>query len=357
MTWSFINHLSGHLAKPRLGEGKQPTLWPSEASAVVTNQWGEEEVVGKCRRATFFRFAVENYKFDKNYSHLEPLIQEIQTKQIPIEPYTYWLWSAGELYEEYVINLAKKSGVFIDTQVPIYIKEHNVSGKLDLIAINPESHKHSVVEVKSVYGHNGDRVLGSAYDRRQGLMGTPRDGNLMQIALYDWHFGNPRDDYEDSRLLYGSRDTGRFAEYRIRTEKVGEEIKIFYRGESPNITQEIESPITISSIFEDGYKYVTNHLMAGVVPDRDFETRYSKEKIELLYDRDQQLPRKQQRLTKKDREQVEKIRNRVIINAEREGEGKAPLKPLKPVEKGDWQCSFCKYHKVCFNEDNTPRDV
>ena len=357
MAWSFIEHLTGHLAKPRMGDSKQPTLWPSEASAIITNQWGEEEVVGKCRRATFFRFAMANYAYDENFKHLETLIDELKAKSIPIEPYVYWLWSAGELYEEYIINMSKTSGVFIGTQIPIYMKEYNMSGKLDVVAINPETCKNTIIEAKSVYGHNGDRVLGSAFERRTGSMGVPRESNLMQIALYDWHYAKPRDDFEDSILLYGSRDTGRFAEYKVRTEKIGDDIKIFYSGQAPVTTAEIESPITVNSILDDGYAYVTNHLMAGVIPPRDFDAVYSEEKIQLLYKRDQDLPRKQQRLSKKDREQIEKIEARKDIDADRVANGKAPLKPLKKVTKGDWNCGYCRFKNVCFNEDNTPRDI
>jgi len=357
MAWSFIEHVTGYLAKPRMGEGKQPTLWPSEASAIVVNQWGEEEVVGRCRRSTFFRFAMANYAYDENFKHLELLIAELKARVMPIEPHVYWLWSAGELYEEYVTNMAKNSGVYIGAQVPIYMKEYNMSGKLDIVAINPETCKNTIVEAKSVYGRGADKVLGSAFERRTGSMGTPRDSNLMQIALYDWHYAKPRDNYEDSLLLYGSRDTGRFAEYKIRTEKIDGIVKIFYTGQAPVATAEVESKITVDSILNDGYAYVTNHLLAGVVPPRDFEAVYSEEKIQVLYERDKELPRKQQRLTKKDREQVEKIEARKTINADRIAAGKLPLKPLKRVIKGDWGCGYCQFKNVCFNEDNTPRDI
>jgi hypothetical protein len=97
--------------------------------------------------------------------------------------------------------------------------------------------------------------------------------------------------------------------------------------------------------------------MAGVVPPRDFEAQYSDEKIRVLYERDKVLPKKQQRLTKKDREQIEKIDKRKITDAERIAIGKAPLKPLKPVIKGDWNCGYCSYKNVCFNMDNSPRDI
>lgn len=356
--WSLVDHLTSNLAQGRLGEPKHPTLWPSEASAVVQNQWGEKKVVGKCRRSTYFRYAQACYEFYSEYSHLQPLIEEITVKQIPTQPYQYWLWAAGDLYEDYVINLAQASGVYIAAQVPIYVKDHNISGKVDLIALNPDSFKRTVTEVKSVYGHNGNTVLGSQYDRRTGQLGRPRDSNLMQIAIYDWHFATPKEDYEYSRLLYGSRDTGRYAEYSVRTEydEATGVTKIYYAGIAPNKTQEVESPITIDSILHDGYGYVVNHLLSGTIPERDFDLRYSEEKIQTMYDRHEQLP-KMERLSKKDHEQITKIKARAELNIEREAEGKKPLKPLKPVEKGDWQCNLCKYKNVCYNPDNSPRSL
>lgn len=354
--WSLFDHLTNHLARPRLGDEKHPTLWPSEASAVVKNAWGEEEVAGKCRRRTFFRFATANYAFNDEFSHLKPLVEEIKNKEIPVDPYMRWIWTAGELYEEYVVNLAKNSGVYIDSQNRVYIPDYNISGLIDLVVINPENFKHSVAEVKSVYGFNGNMVLGSDYERKHGKLGTPRDSNLMQTALYDYFFAKPRD-YEDSRLMYGARDTGRYAEYRVRTGVENDIIKIWYRGEAPNKTSEVESPITITSILEDGYQYVTNHLLAGIVPKRDFEIKWSDEKIRTWYERDQKSDKSEQRLTKRERSQIAKIDAREKENEERVKNGKKPKKQLKPVEKGDWHCKNCPYKYVCYNKDDTPRTL
>ena len=43
MSWSFIKHVSNHLAQPGLSQQKAPTLWPSSATAIRN-----EEVIGKC---------------------------------------------------------------------------------------------------------------------------------------------------------------------------------------------------------------------------------------------------------------------------------------------------------------------
>ena len=39
MSWSFIQHATNHLSKPRFGEQKQPTLWPSGATAIIEGRF------------------------------------------------------------------------------------------------------------------------------------------------------------------------------------------------------------------------------------------------------------------------------------------------------------------------------
>lgn len=356
--WSIADHLTNYLSREKLGHSKHPTLWPSEASAIIKNKWGEEEVVGKCRRATFFRYATHSFEFYPELDHLRPLVQELKTKAVEPERYLRWIWEAGKLFEEQQINLSKSCGIYVEDQVRVFIKEYNLSGSMDLIIVNPQTYAKSIVEIKSVYSFGGNQVMGTPYERRVGVIGVPRDSNLMQIALYDWFFAQERSDFEHSRLLYGDRGTGRDAEFGIETKQIEDTIHIFYWGISPNYSKKILSPITINSIINDGYQYIIDHLMAGTIPPRDFELEYSQERIKTLYDRDLVSEKKDQKLTKKERERIEKIEQRKVEDAERIKNGKNPLKPLKPVTKGDWHCQNCKFIEVCYNtKDNSPRNI
>jgi hypothetical protein len=346
--WTLVEHLTNWLERPRFGDSKHPTLWPSEASAVIKNEHDEEVVVGKCRRATFFRYATSCYKFYPKYAHLRTLIDELEEKKIPVDRYMRWIWVQGELYEEYIINAAKASGVYIADQSAIYVAECNVSGKLDVVVINPLTHKYSITEVKSVYGFGANFVLGTPSARRKHIPGTPRDSNLMQIAIYDWWTASQDDNFEDSRLLYGARDTGRYSEYRVRTA-VDEDglIKIYYSVIAPFKSEEIESPITINSILIDGYKYVEDHIQAGDIPPRDFDIKYSEERIQTLWKRGE--------LGKGDSDKLQKIEDRKKENEQRELDGLAPKKELKGLEKGDWNCNFCSFKNFCYDSDGNPR--
>lgn len=303
--------------------------------------------MGKCRRATWFRWLQSNQDFTSEFNHYEPVLKELKEKTLVTDIYMQWVWRAGELYEEHMINLAKESGVFIATQVPVFMPSLPLSGKLDLITINPVTHKYSIAEVKSVYGHGGNYTLGTPGARNKGELGTPRESNLMQIALYDWWFASKDDAYEYSRLIYGARDTGRYAEYGIYTkDNESKETEIYYFGIAPNVTPPTKSPITINNILTQ-FKYVDDCLKSSTIPDRDYQLVYSQEKIQELYETKQ--------LGKTDTERYEKYQKYLS------GESK---RKIKPVTKGDWNCDRCNFKNICYkstSEDDpdygVPRDL
>lgn len=346
--WAFIEHVTDSLGKSRPGDSKQPTLWPSEATALVETD-GKTKVVGKCRRATFFRFLLENYKFYDKYKIWAPLVEEIKINALPIDRYMLWIWRQGELYEDFLVEQAKITGVFLSGQTVVYIPKFNVSGKKDIEIINPQTHKTSIVEAKSVYGFGANVVLGTPSDRRKGLLGEPRDSNLMQIALYHWWHASEDETYEASRLVYGARDTGRYAEYLVETstQKDGT-INILYKNNAPNVGSWVLSDITINSILAQ-YENQQLWLDGGYIPEADFSISYSEEKLAELYAADE--------LAKTDKEQYEKVMERRKENNEKIALGQKTKVDLKQIEKGDWQCGYCSYRKVCFDDKNQLRKI
>lgn len=346
--WAFIEHVTDSLAKSRPGDPKPPTLWPSEASAVVTV--GEKTVVvGKCRRAVFFRYLLENYKFFDKYKIWKPLVEDIKCNALPTDRYLLWIWRQGELYEDFLVEQAKMSGVYLSGQVPVYIHEYNISGKKDIEVINPVSHKISIVEAKSVYGYGANAVLGTPGERRSGHLGTPKDNNLMQLALYDWWTASEDEAYEESRLVYGARDTGRYAEYLVRciTNDAGV-ISIQYKPHAPSTGPWVTSAITINAILNE-YKNQQLWIDSGVIPARDFDILYSEEQLAEMYSSDD--------LNKIEKEQYEKVLARREENVSRTSDGLEPKKELKQIQKGHWQCNLCQYREICYDKDNQPREL
>lgn len=339
--WAFIEHVTDYLTKPRIGDQRHPTLWPSEASAEITNEFNEKVVIGKCRRATFFRYLQDNFRFYDKYNFYSALVDEISLKKLPPDRYMRWIWKAGELYEEYLINLAKSSGVFIGEQIPIYIKSHNVSGKIDLRVINPVTHKLTDVEAKSVYGHGGNYTLGTPSARRKGQLGTPRDSNMMQIGIYNWWTSSANDSFESSRLVYGARDTGRYAEYLIHTEKDENDdlTYIYYTNNAPNQGDAVKTAITIDNILEQ-YASTQRHLDSGEIPERDYELAYDEDRIDLMLERGQLNKAETERHTKRQKWKA----------------GEHPRK-IKLIEKGDWQCRLCSFKNICYEASGEPRTL
>lgn len=336
MNWSFIQHATNHLTKPRFGEQKQPTLWPSSATAEV-----DGKVIGKCRRQNFLRYAKDNYAFSDKYEHLQDIYELVSNNTIPPSVYIQWIWRAGELYEQYCIDLAKESGVYVAEQVNIYIPDFNVSGKIDLITINPETSKYHIVEVKSIYGFNANSVLGTDSQRRDGSLGTPRESHLMQIGLYQSWYGNTNPDFAEGLLVYGARDTGKYGEFLVTVELNEEDGKhyIHYKPNTPFIGPKVNTGMSIENILMN-YKLVEDALTSKEVPPRDYDLLYSQERIEEMYQNGE--------LGKTDKAQHEKRKQQLA-------DGKKRV--VKPVEKGDWQCRLCEYRNICYDEDANPKEL
>jgi len=324
MTFSFIETITDQLNRNDLNEQKAPTLWPSAATAIK-----DGEVIGKCRRQAYYRYLIDSYDFSEEYDDRKDYVEKLVSEKIPPSKYLKWIWRAGELYEQYCIDLAKEAGVYVGTQVSVYIPKVNVSGKIDLIVINPETNNYQIVEVKSVYGFNANSVMGTDSQRKKGILGEPRDSHLMQLGIYQWWYGNPRE-FDPGLLVYGARDTGKYAEYLVTVEPCEDgEDYIFYQGNAPCVTEKVNSGISMQSIMRN-YKLILDALENNEIPEPDYCLSYTEEMIDDLYEKDL--------LNKADKAQYEKRKQQIE-------EGKK--KVVKPVEKGDWQCKFCDYQTTC----------
>lgn len=339
--WSFIDHVSKYIARPRMGNEKAPTLWPSECAAIMVNEHNESKNIGRCRRSIFFRFLLASFKYHEEYSHYSELVKQVKRAIVPVDPYMRFIWAQGNLYEDYLLNTSKESGVYIADQTAVYVPSHNVSGKIDIIVIDPCTEKYRIVEAKSVYGFNANFVLGTPSQRKQGQLGTPKASYLMQLGLYQWWYANKREEFGDALLVCGARDTGRYAEFGVtvdENEETGQN-HIMYYFNNPCSSEKIDSEITIENILEQ-FSYIQNCLDSGVIPDKDFEISFSDEKIDTLYERNE--------LNKSETQRYEKRQKQIT-------EGKTRIN--KQIQKGDWQCSYCSYKDTCYKSNGEPREI
>ena len=335
MPFSFIEHVTNYFSRSGLNQQKAPTLWPSSATG-----FKEQKLVGKCRRQAYFRYAKDNYYYSEEYKHLKPLVKHIEENQRPVSNYTKWIWRQGQLYEDYCVDLAKEAGVFIAGQTNVYIPQANVSGKIDLVVISPETGKYHIVEVKSVYGFNANSVIGTDAKHKKGIVGEPRESHLMQLGIYQWWYANNDPRFGEGLLSYGARDTGRYSEYQVTVEEAEDGLEyIFYKAISPVVCQKVNSGISIQSIMQN-YLDTIEILSTTNVPAADYELLYSQDRITEMYEAG--------KLGKVDTAQYEKRKKQ-------QEEGKTRL--VKPVEKGDWQCNLCEYKDICYDNERNQKDL
>lgn len=336
--WIFLDHIEKSLQKDRYGDKKHPYLWPSEASAVVTNKYGEDEVIGACRRKTFFRYLTDAFEFyETGYEHWQPLIEEISRWKTKPDNYMVWIWMMGRIYEQFLVQEAMKAGVFINREVTVFIKPHWVSGRIDLIVINPLTGKRSIIEVKSVYGYGADVVRGK-FLKTKTIAGKPRDSAMMQLALYDYWVAQRDPTFEKSQLSYGDRGTGKKAAFYVWTESDGEQSKIYWQQKLPKEFDVVTAPMTVENILSQ-YDFVRDSVKSNVIPERDFDLQYPQERIAQLYERGE--------LTESDTERFEK--HKAYLEGKR--------RKINPVQMSDWQCTTCDFARVCYDKNNKPRSL
>lgn len=370
-----MNHLTQWLMRPRLGDDKPPSFWPSSAAAIGK----DGSIHGGCRRKIFLQYLKYVYQYSKKsdgrYNFWNHLIEELEKSLIKDSKYMHWIWEQGNLFEKHIIDLIKESGLFVGEQIQVYIPEYNVSGKIDSIAFNAETGKYIITEIKSIYGANGEKVLGSLWERKNGIAGEPRDYNLMQIAIYQWHYAT--EDFDYGQLIYGDRGHGKYTVFQVDVDKKSGEIR--YRCIDPGETDWVIVPYTIFDILNN-YKFLQECVDSGKIPARDFQLKYSDQKLTLLINESYkiiELDKEEQpvkeyltiedflvnpnnikgrkflieskgstSINKVTAEQYIKYIDRVINGG----------RPVKKPEDGDYQCTaFCSYRNFCYNKDCSPK--
>jgi hypothetical protein len=344
--WSFMSQIASGLKRSNRGDPRWPTLWPSEATVVDS----DGNVQGRCRRATFFRYAAARQAWEPYLSEQQKdLVDLWQSLKKPHSDYTLFVFKQGDLYEDFLIEMSKNVGVFVATQTPVYIKSANVSGKIDIEAINPETGKLSIVEAKSVHGFGGTKTIGkAATGKYAGKAGEPKESHLMQLGTYHYWVAQADESYEESRLVYGDRGTGQHAEFLVWTEPKESGTEIWYRQTLPYQGQATCVKFTIEDML-DQFQLTHKRTSDFEVPDRDFDLQYSYEKMVAAYNSGD--------LPKVAKVQMEKIFARQSENESRVAEGKKPLADLTLPKRGDWQCSYCDGQKFCYEYDGTPKPL
>ena len=253
---------------------------PSSASCIIKNEYGEDTIVGRCLRDVYWQH--------RSIKATNPMTARGRR-----------ICAVGKMVEKFEVDQYKEMGIWRGNNVKFINPAYNISGEADCIIWNAEAKKMHGVEIKSGYDYKfRSEVIGSPT-----RPGKPKYEHLLQTMFYVDYFKIP------FNIVYIDRGNAARAEYEITLNTDG----------TPNIDgKKLNIGLSLPRCVAR-FKELESHLKDGTVPRRDFQLRYSKERVEELNN--------SRRLRKKQSEEFDKN---------------------KDLDMGDWQCSYCSYKDYCW---------
>ena len=280
----YINH---YAFQPLINESRKPgSFHPSSASALIKNPWDELEPVGKCLRAQYYS--------------MKGIGPDAPTDASGMRKMNY-----GTLIHKYETERLRNLPVRVQGDIRFYDSVRNISGEVDVIMEDPRSKAEPKpligIEYKTISGYPAKKLINP-----KTLM-KERPEHVLQILVYAEFFKHPVNGYLTWFLIYVDRGTGEtFSHTIIPTEN------------GVSVNGELYS-VTVKDVYKrwDTLKY---HVESDVLPERDYDIKYSQEKLDKMAER--------QLLSKTDVEMIRK--------------GRYP-------DKSDWQCNFCSHKLKCWS--------
>lgn len=258
---------------------------PSQSSCIVKNEYGEDQIVGSCLRSVYW-----DHRGVKQSN--------------PMSARGARICGVGKMVEKFEIERYKEMGIWRDNNAKFYNADLNISGEVDCIVFDKDIPGLRGVEIKSGYDYKfRSEVIGTPTRR-----GRPKLEHLLQTMLYVAEFKFP------FNIAYFDRGNAARAEYEITLNGDG----------TPNIDgKKLDIGLSIPRCLSR-FKELEECLKDGTTPKRDFQLKYSKDKLEKLSDA--------RRMNKKQTEEFEKN---------------------KDVDMGDYQCSYCSFKDYCWKKEGS----
>ena len=298
MSFDLVKATEEHLCRPQIRGHKHYHLYPSEASVVITDEFGDKVVYGGCLRASYMRCT-----------------------GIEGEPFTarsYGIFELGNAVENMLVNDWKEMGIYEANSVRFQNEEYNLSGELDAVLRDPETGLLFGTEIKSFYGYYAaTEIFGN-----KSKVGKPKWNNLLQTLVYVNEFKNTLDHF---KLFYEDRGDGAKKSFDVRI--VANELEDGTIVHYPKVDNKVIKSFTIEDIYKR-FSQLNTAILEGQIPEREFELFYTNERIEKDHDNGKISDSKFKKFKK------------VYKNG-----------TTKYVEKdrpGDWQCSYCRYKDLCY---------
>ncbi len=322
-----MNYLSDKLAKalraPALPSYRRSSnLTPSSASVIVPDGMGGQKAVGACLRQQYYKITgVEESSSTVNVDWtLSAIMGDSMHKMMD-----YLIDTHG-----FAMGIQK-----ITSEHPIYDKAIKLSGRSDLIAWDHNNKEPVGIEVKSIGEYKAKKALEQ-----------PLEEHVLQSVVYlDFYNRNIVDSQKKIKkwyLWYVSRTEN----WSVKAKPHGSEFTMLWDYcielddkvpiiKGNGFTQRWEH-YHVDKIY-DRYKSLTDYIATGTLPPRDYDIKYSEEKIAGLYKLNA-IPKKT------DQEAIEKWLKKG-----------APSGKLK-VEMGDGECMFCDYSDLCWKGTQNKED-
>jgi hypothetical protein len=326
MFGSEINLFKEMAEAPKPIPGMRASHWyPSGARVKVAHpKTGAMKVFGGCIRAQVARY-----------------MQEAPSDVMHDEE-SLGVWMAGDQIQDVIEGRWKQAGVFVQSELPIYLKSHNVSGRIDTILEKEQpngSKKKFGVEVKSKAGYYSQTSYISPNKSANPTDFRPADDHLLQSMIY-MHACKTEPQLQpyniDKWLIaYILRDNYAFNYFELEltddTYSRGAGYPIIYSKVKPEGF--IYGWFSVKDIF-DSFEEMEKHEKAKTLPPRDFINVYSQQEL-------------QQKAADGDlgKTHCTSIANGQFHKVTRTVNGtKEPL--------GDFQCAYCNFRSKCWGLGN-----
>jgi len=289
----FWDTIDGALTTKTFSGKRRISLYPSEASVIAINKYGELQVVGKCLRAAAYR------------------ILGYTRKAVSIK--SEYIFAFGHELESFICDLSKKAKVYNANSVKFFDQESSVSGEIDIVLEHPDG-GWVIVECKSTYGYQNEKLL--IKDNK------PKDEHLLQILIYIYtHRFDPN--LLGGKLVYILRDNMQRQEFDVTIAKEGDKFRAIVNGE-------VDKRFFIEDIyarFAELKKCVNENFNKTpdehVLPDREYALAFTDAQMKQGFERGE--------VSKTAWEKFEKSGERC----------------------GNWNCSYCDFKDICW----TGKDV
>lgn len=279
---------------------------PTEASCEITNEFGDKQRVGRCRRSIYYRLtgADSGEKTDN----------------------TQLIFSTGNAMEDYFCDMWEEAGVLItqgyrfrgDTTAPDGTKI-TISGEMDGLLRNfTQEDPHAAIDGGKIVDISEDLATIMEFKTARGMSieatmpglvryptaemrlypdGQPKLAYVMQVACYLHMKGVVEAEFgvsiEEGQICYAGLKPAVFSTFRVRLDAEGnilvfdkfgnpvEPSQAYLMGkhDDPNLTVSPRQGFNIDGILQS-YADVTKALESGEIPDRDFELRWSEETVQ-----------------------------------------------------------------------------